>query len=537
MDDHAGRGAPPGSRRLLARILEEPGLVAAVRALEPRALARLIDHVGLEDSAEIVSLATTDQLVQVFDEDLWAAERPGRGERFDAARFCLWLEVLREAGDAFAADRIAALPVELVMLGLLRQVLVVNLDELAVAFSSRGGDDDEMVQKALEGALSCEFGEYQVIARRHDGWDAIVALLAALDERHRDLFETMMARLCAISSERIEEDGGLHEALGAAESLEEDVAAERDERRARTGFVSPADAAAFLALARATGLDAIARARGEDPVTRAHFREYAPEPHGGARAPRPAASSEATLDTGRLEAVLVDEGVLDDGRPGRLLKGGTASPTAQESLFHRAAASLLEDDPEAHERRRVELGYLANVLVAGCSIDGRRFRPVEAVEAAIAACALGLEHRVGGADDGGPALEGAVRLLARESAVKLFRIGWRTVYTDVQLAACDALRRALTRRARAERDRVAALKLTSVAKAAKDAAAASAPWQARRALGILEGRLDASMLETLSALLDECPTIAPAGADDGRAPGFIATPAQVCWTRTFLKGL
>jgi len=56
MSDRIVRRAP-GPQQLLARILDEPELVRAVQALEPRALGRLIDHVGLEDAGELVALA------------------------------------------------------------------------------------------------------------------------------------------------------------------------------------------------------------------------------------------------------------------------------------------------------------------------------------------------------------------------------------------------------------------------------------------------------------------------------------------------
>src|SRR4051812_47837647 len=103
-------------RTLLARILDQPALVSAVQALPPAALLRLIDRVGLEDAGELVALATVDQLRRVFDEDLWRSARPGEDDRFDASRLLLWLEVMLEAGEQFAADKLAELPEDLVAL-------------------------------------------------------------------------------------------------------------------------------------------------------------------------------------------------------------------------------------------------------------------------------------------------------------------------------------------------------------------------------------------------------------------------------------
>ena len=92
------RIAKPGSAKLLTRILDQPDLVRSVRELPPQTFGKLIHHIGLEDAGELVALATTDQLRQIFDDDLWRSEKPGRDETFDAERFALWLEVMLEVG-------------------------------------------------------------------------------------------------------------------------------------------------------------------------------------------------------------------------------------------------------------------------------------------------------------------------------------------------------------------------------------------------------------------------------------------------------
>ena len=115
-------------RRLLARLLDDPSLVTTVQSLAPRALLQVIDHIGLEDSGEIVALATTEQLRQLFDDDLWKSERPGIDETFDADRFALWLEVMLEAGEDFVVEKLVDLPEDLVTLAIHRHVLVLDLD-------------------------------------------------------------------------------------------------------------------------------------------------------------------------------------------------------------------------------------------------------------------------------------------------------------------------------------------------------------------------------------------------------------------------
>jgi len=62
-----------------------------------------------------VALATTEQLTNIFDLDLWRAHHPGLDEQFDADRLGLWLEVLLEAGASVAAHKLAGMDVGLVV--------------------------------------------------------------------------------------------------------------------------------------------------------------------------------------------------------------------------------------------------------------------------------------------------------------------------------------------------------------------------------------------------------------------------------------
>jgi hypothetical protein len=387
----------PRPRRLLQRLLDEPALVARVQELPPRALGRLIDHLGLEDAGELIALATTEQLARIFDDDLWRSARAGGDERFDPARFTRWLEVMLEAGDAFVADRLTELPEELVTLALARSLLVADLDALVAEIS----DDDESVQleKALESALSQEFDQYRVIARRHDGWDAWVAALCALDQRHPAFFARLLERCAFASASYVEENGGWQRVLSDDEMLEEDAAAEREDRRAREGYISPAQARAFLAGAKQAPLDELLAARTRDPITRAYFREYAP-------APMPAANSDPLV-----EALAQ----LDDEPPSPTRARLPASERAADTRFESALAELRQRDERAWDERMAELSYLANVLIAGHAIDGRAPRPREAAELALATCKRGLSRLSGD----------PVEILAQRGCDLLFRIGWR----------------------------------------------------------------------------------------------------------------
>ena len=513
--------APLGAHALLTRILEQPNLVAAVQALPAPALGKLINHVGLEDAGEIVALATTEQIRRIFDDDLWRSERPGQDEAFDAGRFGLWLEIMLEAGEAFAAQRLADLPEDLVTLALGRQVLVINIEELAVAMSNRQSDEDALLEKALESCLGEEIGEYRIIARRHDGWDAIVGVLLALDRDHHDYLARVLDRCCYAAAECIEDNGGLYDVLTAAEMLEADAAAEREDRRAEEGFISPSSAASFLALARTTELAEIIRAKERDPITQAYFRGLgprarpvaAPASPGEEAADDPPAARAAT----KLVELLRDAEVLPKAQTRALLaappsgKGGEAEEVLTQAM-RRLSARAAGD----HARRMEELAFLANVLAAGCSLEERAFRPAEAARAAVAVCNLGLEylveHEAGTAE---AALAGG--------ADRLFRIGWRLLWQEAALPAVQRLATLLVQAG--GKGGAPRAVLERAASALRSAVAAAKPWTARGKLGVVRELGEPG--PRLLALIDECPhlggnLVGRAGIQEGGASGDIA---------------
>jgi hypothetical protein len=98
------RRAAPDGRRLLEPLLDTPHLAHVVPRLPPEVLQRVIQNCGLEECGELVTLATAEQLVGVFDLDMWRVAQPRRDEQFDADRFGLWLEVLMESGSGMPRD-------------------------------------------------------------------------------------------------------------------------------------------------------------------------------------------------------------------------------------------------------------------------------------------------------------------------------------------------------------------------------------------------------------------------------------------------
>lgn len=424
----------PSSSALLMRILERPELVSAVRELPAPVLGQLIDRIGLEDAGEIVALASTEQLERMFDDDLWNAANPGDDESFRPERFALWLNIMREGGEEFLIQRLLALPRDLLALAVHRLVHVIDMASLGERFAGPS-EELEHIEAALDSAEHEEWEEFRLVARDPMCWDDIWSALIALDRDHYDRLRAILEQCCAMTTEYISGNGGLWNVLTSEEMLESDVAAGREDRRAAEGFVSPADARSFLEIAR-RGSDLDAR----DPISHAYFRDLQPAAAAPARAKPAAAPAKASQalaapsgDLGQLMELLAEARVVSaaDQQPLAALTSGaknsaTKSPAKRSQqkrtapLFEQAMADLREAEPQRFFERVEELGYLINVLVAGGEHEGRRPRPVEALETVLRACEAGLKARL-------PSKAKRDRVqaaLAQTSADLLFRRGF-----------------------------------------------------------------------------------------------------------------
>ncbi len=416
--------------KLVNRMLDEPAAVSALRELTPRQLGAVVRHVGLEDAGELLCLASGDQLVGLFDLDLWRDARDGHDERFDSERFARWIEVIAQAtSDEEAAALWSAQDEDLLGLGLASRVMVLDLDALAPQLSAWAelglaqAAEVDRLDKALEGSLGVELEGCRVIARESHGFDAIVELLLALDRDHRDLVERLLARLAALGAERLEEEGPA-ELLSAAQSLAEDVAGAREDRRSAEGYVAPSAAAAFLRLAtqQAESIPTLLQVRERDPLTRAYFRQLhrtppaeTPRPCAGG-APGAARSPGQPMPSTLAELLSVAEVEIATSSTPALPPVTSGIEDAAETL--RAGLRGLGDRaPEIHEQRLHELVYLANVLVAAGDVARRRYGLAEAADAVLATCDRGagyLVERGEGLDD----------MLREHGADWLFRLGW-----------------------------------------------------------------------------------------------------------------
>jgi hypothetical protein len=468
--------------RALERILGTPHLAQAVPRLQPELLHRVIQHVGLEECGELVALATPEQLTRVFDLDLWKSAQAGRDEEFDAGRFGAWLQVLLEAGADVAAGKLAALPLDAVTAGMAQHVRVFD----AATVTPHMTFDGELAGgRPEEHAVAVQIGVYRIEARRPDAWAALVEVLVALEAAHADAFQRLLTRCRAVSNSRPEESA-MHDLLDGPEQAMFDLAFDRERRREQQGYVTPAQARAFLEMARRrAGTEA---ERSDNPIARAYFRSLdepvAPEPAAGE-------STVAADGVAAVVEVLLESGMLE--APPRGLLEGSSGAAPRLARIHAALRAVFEHDPAVYARRSAELGYLANTLVSGCSIQGRAFTTLEASDAALAICNLGLESGAA-ADD----------VLVTHDLVGVFQNGWAVLYERVSVSTALGLIEAL--KAIRVHDRDTRMGLSRLRVELTRQLKAGLPWKARGALEVI-ATLDLPAWAALRGLLDECPVM------------------------------
>jgi len=361
--------------RLIARILDDPHLVEVVQSADAETFCSLLDEVGLSDSGELLALATPEQFVAAIDASLWDWEADA--ESFNHRRFVTWLEVMFEGGENLVVRRLLQLPQETLVLAFLGQLFVLDVETLGAGMAGASRDEAELAERVLDACLYVEFGDYVLVARQPSGWDTVLAALLTLDRDHHDVVQRVLDACCRASTEQIEQPGGLQSLLSSAETIAEDARAEKNDRRAKKGYVAPDDASAFLALAAATPTDRIPAET--DAITRAYQREFEPQPR------EPAAHGRGLRD-------------LLDREP----------PVLPAQALRR---TLDELDAPTRNERQAELAYLANMLLASGTVEG----PAEAATLVLDVVHLGLEHARSLVAD----LD-----VTQISADRLFRLGW-----------------------------------------------------------------------------------------------------------------
>ena len=265
------------------------------------------------------------------------------------------------------------------------------------------------------------------------------------------------------------------------------------------------------------------------PLARAYFRGLAPTPgaHGDALGrPSGPLSESPPGDSVRIAPdamaevveVLREAGVLQEELRGLLRSAGDET----------SRLALIQDHVASHPASVEELAYLANAIIAGCSIQARPFAPQEASSAAAAICNLGLEAWPRHWNDC--------------DLVAAFQVGWTVLHRDVSIYAAERLIAVIPEIRCHDRDvhmRLQGLR-RELAQSVRDAT----PWRARNALDVMV-MLDAPCWAALVALTDECPVLHAAisasrdrsRSIDPSAYEFISQLSQIAIVREFMESL
>jgi hypothetical protein len=189
-----------------------------------------------------------------------------------------------------------------------------------------------------------------------------------------------------------------------------------------------------------------------------------------------------------------------------------------------------ETDEAAYATRTEEFAYLANTIVAGCSIQGRAFTPREASDAVAAVCNLGLENW-------------PTRWLSEKDLISVFQVGWTVLHTDVTMYAAERLIEVLSELRNDDREIQAGLDALGIEMARRWRE--GAPWRARDALDVIM-ILDQPAWAALLGLIAECPVLhGGIGASSGSrtrsvnasAFEFISANSQIASVREFFLSL
>jgi hypothetical protein len=295
-----------------------------------------------------------------------------------------------------------------------------------------------------------------------------------------------------------------------------------------------------------------------NPIAAAYFRaaeeESSPPHHDAtdvsARGDEDISTSDISTSIGAVIELLTEAGVMPE-RPRALLEATDEGPrSARLALLTRLMEFVRHHDETAYLIRSRELAFLANTLLAGCSVQSRPFTPQEASDAAACICNLGLEcwpTRWPGAISPSPRqLDTAPppdAFLVDHDLVTAFEVGWSVLYQDVSLFVADQVMSMLADLHCVDADTRRGLR-TLRCRLMKQREAGT-PWLARDAADVL-AMLDMTAWMSVLGLLDECPILPVAltavlerrtTSVSPTAFEFISTTAQIGDIRLFMRML
>ena len=492
----------------LARLLDSPQLAQIVPRLAPEVLHDLIRDRGLEACTTFIAASTPQQLASVLDLDLWH-RTPGRDDQFDEQRFGTWLEALMNEGEAVAAHVVAMMDQSVAITGLSRYVRVFDPG----IFQPTAPSDDELPDFDSAGArtLECEIGGYIVRARTTNTWDAIVGLLVTLAQDRPATFHALMCGCRRLSNSTPEIDG-LDALLLEPEQVLHDVSVAREHRRTQQGYLTAGDARAFLQLARQPQSTGPKASSSINAIAAGYFRALDDDVASAAQTERRGEhSGESSTDLEVSDSIRsVDELLAQAGMaspPHRGLLGPAPVDVARVTPLEPLMEYVHDADHVAYFARNRELAFLANALLAGCSVYSRAMTVQEAWDAAVGVCNLGLEVWPAASGDKARASDLTTTpdtFLIDHDLVTAFEAGWRLLHEDVSMFVTTRLITTLHQLqsvdSSVQRD------LYDLRRELEIHRRSGTPWRAGEALEVI-AILDTPAWACLCGLLSECPVV------------------------------
>ncbi len=511
----------------LARLLDTPHLAKVVPHLAPEVLHHLIRERGLEACGPFIAATTPKQLASLLDLDLWHAT-PGRNDQFDDRRFGTWLEALMNEGEAVAAGVVVAMDQDLVVGGLWHHVRVFDPGVFEPTFSS----DDERPE-VRNTHVESEVGGYVVRAKTTSAWDAIVGLLVALADERPECFHALMQGCQRLSNSTPENDG-LDDLLLAPDQQLYDVSIEREQRRTQQGYLTAGDARAFLKMARQRR----SSSSSINAIVAAYFRaldaELASAPESSQLHEYPERSPNDPDVSNSIDALaeLMSQAGLASTRPRALL-----GPIGGEMSCVRPLEPLMEyvhdTDQTAYFARNREFAFLANALVAGCSVYSRALTALEAWNAVVGICNLGLEVVSNTGVDpteavaADPTTALSEDFLIHHDVLAAFEAGWKLLHDDVSMFVTERLISILEQFKSADSE--VQRDLYRLRRELERNREAGTPWLSQQALEVV-ATIDMPAWACLCGLLSECPVLpATMTAILDRHAGSVSATAFECF--------
>ena len=263
---------------------------------------------------------------------------------------------------------------------------------------------------------------------------------------------------------------------------------------------------------------------------------------------------------GAVIELLTEAGMMPN-RPRALLEDADAHPQAAGLTRVRRLMEYVRDtDETAYLTRSRELAFVANTLLAGCSVQSRPFTRQEASDAAASICNLGLGYwparcpTVTSQEASSPRAGDTATATPRDGfppdsflidhdLVTAFEVGWSVLHQDVSVFVAQQLISTLDDLHCVDRD--IRRGLVALRRKLVEQRDAGTPWLARGAADVL-AMFDATAWISVLGLLDECPVL-PAALTailEGRtttvsptAFDFISTAAQIGDIRIFMRKL